>query len=80
MTKTGLNCKTSDGVCAERQQGSYGACRLCEFSTMKRTVEVAVSMRDYQFVKELCEKDGTPIDQAVTQLVYQGIRSLQRHV
>lgn len=77
---SGIKCKVVDNQCAELQQGSIGKCRLCEFSTMGRTVEVTLLMRDYQFIMEQCEKDGMSISMAVTELVNQGIRSLRRHI
>jgi hypothetical protein len=77
--KTGLNCKVENNVCRERQQGSYGKCRLCEFSTMTRIVEINMTMRDYQFISDLCKSDGTDITISVSELVNQGIKSLRRH-
>jgi hypothetical protein len=75
----GLNCKTKDGKCAMRQQGSYGKCRMCEVSTQTRPVEVHLTGRDYQFMMDLCESDGMSISDAATELVLMGIRSLRRH-
>jgi len=78
--RDGLNCKTVDNKCDDRHRGSYGACRLCEFSTVTRTVQVDLHLRDYQFLADQCAIDGTEIQLAVTELVNQGIRSLKRHV
>ena len=78
--KDGLNCKTENGKCADRQIGSYGKCRICEFSTVTRRVEVGLSAHNHQFLANLCAIDGTEIKNAVSELVNQGIRSLRRHV
>lgn len=75
----GINCKTKDGKCAMRQQGSFGKCRTCEFSTQTRPVEVHLTGRDYQFMMDLCGIDGMSISDAATELVNQGIKSLRRH-
>jgi hypothetical protein len=77
---SGLNCKTKDGKCAMHQQGSYGKCRTCEFSTQTRPVEVHLTGRDYQLLMDLCAKDGTVISDAAAELVKMGIRSLHRHI
>jgi hypothetical protein len=76
----GLNCKVENNKCAERQQGSYGKCRICEFSTTTRTVNIDLNTFNYQFLADQCAIDGTDIQYAVTELVNQGIRSLKRHV
>jgi hypothetical protein len=78
--RDGLNCKIVDNKCAERQQGSYGKCRFCEFSTVIRKIQVGLSAHNHQFLVDLCSIDGTEIQYAVTELVNQGIRSLRRHV
>jgi hypothetical protein len=80
IKRDGLNCKIVDNKCAERQQGSYGKCRLCEFSTITRPINVNLIMRDYQFMQDQCAIDGTELEFAVTELVNQGIRSIRRHV
>ena len=76
---SGLNCKVVDKKCAMRQQGSYGKCRMCQFSTQTRPVEVHFTGRDYQFLMDQCEVDGMSISDAATELVLMGIRSLRRH-
>ncbi len=75
-----LNCKVVDKKCAMRQQGSFGKCRTCPFSTQTRPVEVHLTGRDYQFLMDQCEVDGMSISVAATELVTQGIKSLRRHV
>jgi hypothetical protein len=80
VKRDGLNCKIENKKCADQHKGSYGACRLCEFSTITRAVNIDLSMKDYQFLVDLCAIDGTVIQNAVTELVNQGIRSLRRHV
>ncbi|MGD0331285.1 MAG: hypothetical protein ABSB40_12720 [Nitrososphaeria archaeon] len=75
----GINCKIVNNKCATRQQGSFGKCRMCEFGTQTRPVEIHLTGRDYQFMMDHCQVDGMSISDAATELVNQGIRSLRRH-
>jgi hypothetical protein len=77
---SGLNCKVVDKKCAMRQQGSFGKCRMCPFSTQTRPVQVNLTGRDFQFLMDHCQIDGMEISDVATELVNQGIKSLRRHV
>ena len=75
-----LNCKIRDGVCRDPGQSGYGKCTTCPHSSMTRPVEALLSTRDYMWLRELCVADKMTVNDAVTQLVNQGLRSVKRRL
>ena len=75
-----LNCKIRDGVCRDPGQSGYGKCTTCPHSSMTRPVEALLSTRDYMWLRELCVADKMTVNDAITQLVNQGIRSVKRQI
>ena len=75
-----LNCKVVDGVCHDRHQASYGRCSTCPHSSMTRPVEAKIPSRDYMWLRELCIADKMDVNDAITELVNQGIRSVKRRL
>ena len=75
-----LNCRIVDGVCRDRHQSGYGRCNSCAHSSMTRPVEARLSTRDYMWLRELCVADKMDVNDAVTQLVNQGIKSVKRRI
>lgn len=74
-----MDCKIIHNICVDRNSGSMGKCRNCEFSTNTPPIVVRLSKRDYSFIMDLCGEE-MPMEKAVTELVNQGIRSLRRKV
>ena len=75
-----LNCRIVDGVCHDPSQAGYGKCTSCPYSSMTRPVEAKLPTKDYMWLRELCIKDGMDVNEAVTELVNQGIRSVKRRL
>ena len=75
-----LNCRIVDGVCRDQGQSHWGKCRHCPHSTMTRPIEVRLSSREYMWFRKLCVEDNMTVNDAVTELVAQGIRSIKRRI
>jgi len=75
-----MHCKIENNACIDSQKGRYAKCRQCPRYNVKVCVDAMISYRNRQFLVDLCKVDGYQLDEAISQLIDQGIRSLERKV
>jgi|GEM_PF-2301215 len=74
-----MPCKIENNACIDSQKGRYAKCRQCTCYDVKVCVEGMISYRNRKFLVDLCKIDGYQLEEAISQLIDQGIRSLERH-
>ena len=91
-----MNCPIVKNISPEKcreNKVKYNSCAVCGIdvttvtvkplppvSVEPRAVTVMLQADDYRMMRELCKVDGYDINVAVSELVRQGIRSIQRHI
>jgi hypothetical protein len=91
-----MNCPIVKNISPEKcreNKAKYNSCAICvidvatpsikpmpSINTDPRPVTVMLQADDYRMLRKLCKVDGYDISVAVSELVRQGIRSIERHI